>query len=395
VSSVSIYLFAGNFVDVLRRYEEGEQQIYQTHNEVARLIHDLLAVGQRVNIYSFITVERREERPLEGLRVVNLGARDYSATSLLKAAVAEDDADGIIAHFPNLELLRGVAAKGCRAMAVLATSYNRRGLRSLLEKRRVVSLLNSPQFELVSNHCLPATKHLAQIGVKSEKLIAWDVPHPFDPASGDPKKLIARRVFKAVYVGSIAAGKGVAELIYAVARLRGQGIEVHCSLAGLGDLNEMKALGARLGVADLLSFIGLVGNTEVFNMMVAADLVVVPSRAEYPEGFPLTMFEAIASRTPIVCSDHPMFRPVIADRRNASVFSAGNYRALAAAIQRTLTDFTLYAELSNNAMLTWDALKGTADWRTMIVKWVVEGPSSPWIHGRLLTAVDQRLVNAV
>ena len=124
--------------------------------------------------------------------------------------------------------------------------------------------------------------------------------------------------------------------------------------------------------------------------MAAADLVIVPSRTAYPEGFPLTMFEAIASRTPIVCSDHPMLRPVMLDGRNASVFPAGDYRALAAAILRTLTNPALYEALSNNALSTWQALKGPADWRTMIVKWVVEGRSSPWLHDHMLTAVEQR-----
>ena len=130
-------------------------------------------------------------------------------------------------------------------------------------------------------------------------------------------------------------------------------------------------------------------------MMAAADLVIVPSRSQYPEGFPLTMFEAIASRTPIVCSDHPMFRPVIVDRRNASVFAAGDYRSLATAIWRTLSDSDLYAQLSNNATLTWEALKGPADWRTMILKWAGEGPSSPWIQDRLLPAIEQRVGNTV
>jgi glycosyltransferase involved in cell wall biosynthesis len=352
-------------------------------------------MGQQLTIYSFVTSERREERPLPGLRVINLGAKDYSAVSLLKAAVAEDHSDTIVAQFPNLELLRAVAAKGCRAMAVLATSYNRRGLKSFFEKRKLVSLLNSPRFELVSNHCLPATRHLAEIGVNPNKLIAWDVPHPFDPASYKPKRLIARQIYKVVYVGSVTASKGVAELIHAVALMRNQGIELHCSLAGLGDLQAMQVLGTKLGVADLLSFVGLIGNTQVFNMMLAADLVVVPSRNEYPEGFPLTMFEAIASRTPIVCSDHPMFRPIVADCRNAAVFSAGDYRGLATAIGRTLTDPALYAELSRNATLTWEALKGPADWRTMIVKWVTEGRSSPWIRDRLLVPVYQRSNNAL
>jgi glycosyltransferase involved in cell wall biosynthesis len=387
VNSVSIYFFAGDFTDVLRRYEEGRQQIYQTHNEVARLIHDLLEANQRVNIYSFVTPERREERPLGGVRVVSLGAGDYSARSLLKAAVAEDNADAIVAHLGNTELLRAAAAKKGRLMAVLASSFNRTGFRSTLKKRTIVSLLNDPRFELVSNHCIPATEQLANVGVKRSKLIAWDVSHPFDPSSRAPKELRARRPFEVVYVGSIIEDKGVGELIRAIALLREQELEVHCSLAGLGDIDAMQALGASLDVLDLLSFVRLIGNVEAFNMMAAADLVVVPSRKVYTEGFPLTMFEAIASRTPIVCSDHPMFREVMIDGRNASVFPSGDHRAFAAAMRRTLTDPALYAALSANAPLTWESLKGPADWRTLMFKWVVEGSSSPWIHDHMLTAV--------
>ena len=390
--SVSIYFFAGDFADVLIRYERGLQQIYQTHNEVARLIHDLLAIKYWVNVYSFVTPKSAEERPIDGLRIISLGARDYSAKSLLAAAVVKDQAEAIVAHFPSLELLRAVATTKSRAFAVLANSYNQSGLRSILARRRVVQLLNNSRFELVSNHCLPATEHLARIGVKREKLIAWDVPHPFAPTSSKPKKFIARRPFEAVYVGSITEGKGVVELIRAVAALREIGVEVRCSLAGLGDIESMHALGTQLKISDLLLFLGLIGNNDVFNRMAAADVIVVPSRTAYPEGFPLTMFEAMASRTPIVCSDHPMFRPVLMDGRNASVFSAGDHRALAAAILRTLTNPALYEALSANALSTWEALKGPADWRSMIFKWVVEGCCSPWLCEHMLTSVEKRLV---
>lgn len=386
MKKVSIYFFAGDFSDVLRRYDEGREQVYQTHNEVARLLYDLIAVNQQVNVYSFVTPERRDERPRDGLRIVSLGAKDYSVKSLLGTAVAEDDSDAIVAHFPNRELLRATLTKRSRLFAILASSYNRTGFRSALGRWKLVSLLNNPRFELVSNHCLPATEHLARIGVKREKLIPWDVSHPYDPASYEPKDLATGRRFEAVYVGSIIEDKGVADLIRAVATLRDQGIEIHCSLAGLGDIDRMEALSAKLGIPHLISFVRLIGNTEVFNMMRSADLVVVPSRTVYPEGFPLTMFEAIASRTPIVCSDHPIFREVIVDGYNASVFAAGDDRAFAAAIRRTLTEPTLYASLSRNATLTWEALKGPADWRTLIFKWVVEGKSSPWLRERMLTS---------
>ena len=75
--SVSIYFYAGDFADVMRRHDQGRQQIYQTHDEVARLVYQLLAAGCRVNFYSFITPEQRIEQPLNGFRFISLGAQNY------------------------------------------------------------------------------------------------------------------------------------------------------------------------------------------------------------------------------------------------------------------------------------------------------------------------------
>lgn len=382
--STSIYFFAGDFVDVLSRYACGHQQIYATHDEVARLIRDLREADVRLTIYSFVTQKAGDERPIEGVRIVSLGSANYATTDLIGSAVGADDSETIIVHFANIELLRAVARTNKRAMAVLANSYNRKGLKPYLERRRVTSLLNNPRFELVSNHCLPATEHLAHIGVQRQKLIAWDVPHRFDPSGTAPKTFRNGTHYQIAYAGSINEDKGVGDLIHAVARLREHGIELHCSFGGTGNIQQMQALGASLGISELLSFRGLIGNDDVFQMFCSADLVTVPSRALYPEGFPLTMFEAIASRTPIVCSDHPMFRPVMKDGTNASVFRAGDAAAMADAIRRLLADGLLYETLSKNAPQTWDALRGPADWRTLMSKWVLEGPDSSWIRAQML-----------
>lgn len=387
MTDVSLYLAAGDISDALRRAEDGRSQVYQAHNDMVRLIQDLRACNVRINVYSFIGSERREETLADGSRIINLGAKEFSATSLLRAAVEADNVHAIIAHFSHPELLHAAAASGSRVLVLLADSYNSTGIRSTLRRWKAAYLLNNPHFELIGNHCLPATEHLAHIGVRPEKLIAYDFVHPFQPSTQVPKDLVPRRPFEAVYAGSIIESKGIPELIRAIALLRKEGIEMRCSLAGLGDIEAMQALGAALSISDLLSFRHLVANTEVFNMMSAADLVVVPSRPEYPEGFPLTIFEGIASRTPIVCSDHPMFRQVMVDSRNASVFRAGNYKSFASAIRRTLIDPVLYAALSKNAALTWEALKGPADWRTLLLKWIVEGSSSPWISEHMLTAI--------
>jgi glycosyltransferase involved in cell wall biosynthesis len=382
--SASIYFFAGDFADVLRRHAEGVEQTYATHDECAKLFKGLLDAGVELTIHSFVTPEAREERPLEGLRIVSLGARGYADSGLLHEAVARDKSDAIVAHFPNMELLRAVIATNCRSMAVLANSYNRRGPKAWLERRRVAKLLNNPRFELVSNHCLPATDHLASFGVDRSKLIAWDVPHRFDPKDVTPKTLRAGRKFKVAFAGAIRADKGVADLIRAAAQLKSERLELQCSFAGSGEIEEMQALGRQLGVSDQLDFRGLVPNGEVFDLFRTADVVVVPSHREYTEGFPLTMFEAIGSRTPIVCSDHPMFVPVLKDGVHAALFSGGDAGAFAGAIRGVLTEPDLYARLSANAEITWAALKGPADWRTMLTKWILEGRKSDWIDQHML-----------
>lgn len=385
-TSASIYFFAGDFADVLKRHAEGADQIYATHDEVAKLINGLIDEGVRLTIYSFITPEARDESPRDGLRIVSLGGRSFSDVQLLSAAVANDQSNAIVAHFAPAELLRAVIASGRRSMAVLANSYNRKGPKAFLERRRIAALLNNPRFELISNHCLPATEHLAKLGVERSRLIAWDVPHRFDPNDVEPKPIAAGPRFKAAYAGTINEDKGVGDLIRAAAQLRREGVELGCSFAGGGAVDEMKALAAQLGVGDLLSFRGLVTNQEVFAMFRDADIVVVPSRSEYPEGFPLTMFEAIGSRTPIICSDHPMFRPVMKDGLHAAMFPAGSPDAFAKAMRRVLTHADLYARLSRNAELSWAALKGPADWRTMLSEWIVNGANSPWIAQHKLGA---------
>lgn len=388
MSSVSLYLFAGDFTDVLRRYHEGLEQSYQTHNEVARLFLDLTAAGVDVTVYSLVTPEARDERPMEGLRVVSLGAPTYQSNGRLKAAVAADTCDKAVVHFPNEELLAAVMASPARAISVLANSYNGRGLRAGLERRRIAKVMNNDRFEWVSNHCVPATEHLAAMGVRRSKLVPWDVPHPRRPADVESKSFPTTRPLTVMFVGSIVESKGVGDLIRAAAMLRARGIELRVRLAGNGDIAAMTELAQSEGVADLVEFLGIIGNETVADHMRAADVVAVPSRREYTEGFPLTMFEALASRTPIVCTDHPMFRRHMIDGRSAVVFPSGDAAAFAAALQRLVGSAALYEQLSVNAVDTWETLKGPADWRRFLRSWITD-QDEQWIAAHSLAALRQ------
>jgi phosphatidylinositol alpha-1,6-mannosyltransferase len=105
-----------------------------------------------------------------------------------------------------------------------------------------------------------------------------------------------------VTVGSLEQlYKGTDTLIEAVAGLRRSGLPVHLVVVGDGKYRPMlEALAARLGVSDLVQFVGAVPpGAPVRRHLDDADLFVLPSRAE---GLPKAVIEAMARALPCVAS---------------------------------------------------------------------------------------------
>lgn len=75
---------------------------------------------------------------------------------------------------------------------------------------------------------------------------------------------------------------------------------VICGTGPLGD--ELRAAAQTLGVAERVTFAGLVPNSVVADYNRAADLFVLPSKLE---ALPTVAVEALACGTPVVSADHP------------------------------------------------------------------------------------------
>ena len=106
--------------------------------------------------------------------------------------------------------------------------------------------------------------------------------------------------FSIVTVGSLAAMYKSPDIaIAAMAILKQRGLRV--SLQWLGDgryWQEMVALAAKVGVSDVVSFVGNIGTAdEVRAYLDGADLFVLPSRTE---GLPRAMVEAMARGLPCI-----------------------------------------------------------------------------------------------
>jgi glycosyltransferase involved in cell wall biosynthesis len=238
---------------------------------------------------------------------------------------------------------------------------------------------------------------LVNIGVIAEKLVPWDWPPSHRPSDYTSRSLRGETPHKLFYIGSLSEAKGVGDLLEAMARLRQTQNDVRLSLAGRDPDGTIALLAKSLKVDDIVDFLGVVSNEDVPNAMREADIVVIPSRREYPEGLPLTIYEALSARTPIVASDHPMFREALIDGETALIFPAGDVNRLAESIRKILHDTELYRSLSASSNAAWNRIQLPVTFGSFLEAWISDNPAqTQWIrdHSLLSGRYDGRISQA-
>ncbi len=103
-----------------------------------------------------------------------------------------------------------------------------------------------------------------------------------------------------LYVGRLAAAKGLAILLESLASLRSENPDLLLTVVGDGpDRGAIEAQAARLGLKANVRFLGYRSQDEVRNEMREADVFVLPS---FAEGVPVVLMEALASGVPVVAT---------------------------------------------------------------------------------------------
>jgi glycosyltransferase involved in cell wall biosynthesis len=164
------------------------------------------------------------------------------------------------------------------------------------------------------------------------------------------------------YSGHLYAWKGVDILLDAIARLPGVRGLVIGGHEREPDLARVRALADALGIADRVQFTGLVPPSQVAGLLRAADVLVLPNPASAISTrftSPLKLFEYMAAGRPIVATDLPALREVLRDGQTAVLVTPGDASALAAGIERVVTDARLAERLATAARAavddyTWD-----------------------------------------
>ncbi len=174
------------------------------------------------------------------------------------------------------------------------------------------------------------------------------------PATIAPPRTVAKGTrFELLFVGNLLERKGVKELLCALATASIRARDIHLTMAGGGPVDTYRAMAADLGIADRVSFTGWVSQEDARALMVRSDALILPA---YDEGLPLVILEALASRTPVICTPVGSIPEVLEDGQTALFVPPGDKDAIAAAIARLMDQPDLAASLSAAGALLYDRL---------------------------------------
>jgi glycosyltransferase involved in cell wall biosynthesis len=167
--------------------------------------------------------------------------------------------------------------------------------------------------------------------------------------NGVPATLLAPRTpredapFRLLFVGNLLERKGVKDLLRSFAGPSLTVRNIHLTMAGGGPVDAYRTMAADLGIAGRVSFTGWVSQDEARALMVNADALILPA---YDEGLPLVILEALASRTPVICTPVGSIPEVLQDRHTALFVTPGDESGIAEAIANLIDRPELGAELS-------------------------------------------------
>jgi glycosyltransferase involved in cell wall biosynthesis len=168
---------------------------------------------------------------------------------------------------------------------------------------------------------------VARCGLNGEWL-ADEIPSR--PSSGDLRLLS---------VGRLEREKGHSVLLDAIARLREHGTTVQLDLVGDGTrLDALSRQARELGIDDLVTFSGAVGQDRIREHYRRADAFCLPSLGE---GIPVVLMEALAMGLPAIASNTMGIPELIEDGVTGLLVPAGRPDELGHAIERLARDRSL------------------------------------------------------
>lgn len=199
---------------------------------------------------------------------------------------------------------------------------------------------------------------------RGKVMVAHDGADPVDPAA--PRAELAATGpgrLRAGYVGHLYPGKGI-EIVVALAR-RCRWADFHVVGGTEADLARWRS---RTPDQPNLFWHGFVPPSAATRLRLGCDVLLAPYQSHAGNGHagiapwmsPLKIFEYMASARPIICSDLPVLREVLAHGRTAVMVAPHEVEAWVAALRHLADDEGLRASIGRAAR---DEFSGRYTWR--------------------------------
>ena len=196
---------------------------------------------------------------------------------------------------------------------------------SYRQKLRQYSKKSCRRFDkeiLLSDYFLVASdfvkKSLLALNVQESRI--FTVPYGIDRNRFRPKKNYKiDKKLKFLFVGRIEAAKGIYSLLEAFKQLDRKDIELILVGSTCGNDSLLEPY------KNFFTNLGTKLNSEMPDIYMGSDVFIMPSMWE---GLSLTIFEALATGTPIIASDHSGIVDIIANGEEGFYYEAGNIEQL-------------------------------------------------------------------
>jgi len=381
-----IVQYAGDYAKVFEDLAKGGIETYYAQKYSVDAVTEMAKRAESVTVICCTSPEFNEQVLENGVRTIACGFSDRINSQKVIELIAKQNPTHLIMRAILPDVFKWAIKNKIRTLAVFAESIGTTTWRDKFRNYFLAKLLNNKQIEWVGTYGIASSLLFNKIGVKADKIIPWDFLIDSHPGYSSPKEIPAGiKTLKLFYAGLLVQSKGVGDILEAVAKLRKWNISVHLKMAGKGEEEFFYQRVEQLQIKDSVEFLGIVPTQDLEPLMEKSDLVLVTSRHEYPEGFPLTIQHALRTRTPIVASDHPMFKVHLKHGVNSMIFEAGNSQALAECIEKVISDSALYHNLSVASHSTWYELRVPVKWAELISRWLDDSPESKqWLFEKRL-----------
>ena len=325
-----------------------------------------LSPHPNLTILSLPTV-RLPELPLAALAHPRLAVRNWSyalsALLALRLLPADRRPALVLARDPRVAwlFLHARGFSGARVVYEVHEIFST-GAREPVSRAGPLPLLRIPRLRRLeqsvfnaASHCITLTECCRQLlvrefGVSPERVFVAPDAVAHVPAQLPRRAAETRRV---VYAGQLYPWKGVDTLVRALAFLPRARLKIVGGLAeGDPHAQALRALARELALADRIDFTGFIPHHRVAGAISDSAAAVIPlpdnPMARYFTS-PLKLYEYMAAGLPIVATDLPAIREVLRHDQNALLVPPGDAPAMAAALDRLLSEPELAERLRSRA----------------------------------------------